>query len=113
MTLETYDPNLVLSGRSATQTVRLTFQQWEYTAVLEVSIGGTCTGLTVIESAIDAVFCGLSSDGRDIPYLIMTDTHGSELIAADDDDCEEEWLSTMLVKAEIVKVEADAPDVAD
>lgn len=112
MTLETYDPNLVLSGRSATQTVRLTFQQWEYTAVLEVAIGGTCTGLSVIESAIDAVFCDLPRGVHDVPYVTMSDKDGNEFIAEDDDDHEEEWLSAMLVKAEIVKAEADAPDVA-
>ena len=107
MTLETYDPNLVLSGRSATQTVRLTFQQWEYTVTEEVSVGGSCGGMSVMETALEYVYDRLPVDDHGYASLVMKDANQNELTVDDDDDGQYDWLRDMLVKVEIIKVELD------
>jgi len=92
-----YDPNLTNSGRMATQTVELTFQQWEYTATETTTVGGNCTGLDVIESAIENIEEELGYDDGEI---ILTNADGGTLV------CElwEEKLKDMLVCARIVAI---------
>jgi hypothetical protein len=92
-----YDPNLTNSGRMATQTVELTFQQWEYTATKTTTVGGNCTGLDVIESAIGNIEEEL---GYDAGEIILTNAAGDTL------GCElwENKLEDMLVCARIVSI---------
>lgn len=92
-----YDPNLTNSGRMATQTVELTFQQWEYTATKTTTVGGNCTGLDVIESAIGNIEEELGYDDGEI---ILTNAAGDTL------GCElwENKLEDMLVCARIVAI---------
>lgn len=102
-----YDPNMTLSGRMAKQTVRLTFQQWEYKVEMVEHVGGNCTGMTVIDCAIGNAYASLSND-RGVPYIILTDAGGNTLQCHDDEDKGEDWLKDMLVKAEIIAIEASA-----
>lgn len=81
----------------ATQTVELTFQQWEYTTTKTTTVGGNCTGLDVIESAIGNIEEEL---GYDDGELILTNAAGDTL------GCElwEHKLEDMLVCARIVAI---------
>ena len=100
-----YDPNMMLCGRTASQTVKLTFQQWEYTAEIEQVVGGNCTGLPVIDCAVCNAYDDLYMH-EDIPYIILTDSIGASLECVDEDCLGEDWLKGMLVKAEIISIEA-------
>lgn len=98
-----YDPNLTECGRMATQTVELTFQQWKYTATLTTTVRGNCTGLSVIESAIDHIEDDL---GYDEGEIILTNKAGDTI------GCElwENKLVDMLVCARIVAIEPTPED---
>ena len=110
-----YDPNLTCSGNMATQQVRLTFGLWNYRAIVEVSVGGNCTGLDVIDSAVGNAYDTLTQRGiygSDETYavIIMADptTPGSTLECGENDLCEqprgEDWLKYMLIGAEIISI---------
>lgn len=92
-----YDPNFTSSGRMATQTVELTFQTWEYSATKTTTVGGNCTGLSVIESAIGNIEDELGGDDGE---LILTNAAGEELGA----ELWENKLEDMLVCARIVAI---------
>lgn len=108
-----YDPNLTNSGRMAMQTVRLTFGIWEYRKEVEVTVGGNCTGLTVIDSAVESAYNKLDRRGifgcNDTYAVIYLDSEdGTEQMeCADDEDECEDWLKDMLIKAEIVSITPD------
>lgn len=51
-----FDPNLTLCGRTVNQEVRLTFAQWDYQLTETVTVGGNCTGIGVIEFAVERFF---------------------------------------------------------
>jgi len=106
-----YDPNLVLCGRRAVQTVRLTFGVWDYRAVMEVDVGGNCTGLTVIDCAVGIAYDQLeqrSIYGSDDTYAVITLAKAGEAEAdmecEDDEGHGEEWLKDMLIAAEITAI---------
>ena len=106
-----YDPNLTNSGRMAMQTVRLTFGVWEHRKEMEVQVGGNCTGLTVIDSAVESAYNELERlgiFGCNDTYAVLYLEHpesGDTLECADDEDKCEDWLKDMLIKAEIVSIE--------
>ena len=104
-----YDPNLTNSGRMAKQTVRLTFGMWEYRKTVETEVGGNCTGLTVIECAVDNVFESLPENHYGAPYLVMQSLKNPEdtLQCEDDEDHGDEWLKDMLISAEIIAIRPD------
>ncbi len=109
-----YDPNLTNSGRTAKQTVKLTFGMWEYRAERTVEVGGNCTGLTVIESAIYNAYEELPkiSDGMGskLPGIVLTRPGGTEedgLSCTDDEDEGDDWLKDMLIGAEIIAIRPD------
>lgn len=100
-----YDQNLVLCGRMARQTVRLTFGMWEYRKEEEVVVEGNCLGLEVIDSAVEAVYERLPEDRHGMKSLDMT-APCEDVLQCDDEEMQEEyWLKNMLVKAEIVSIE--------
>lgn len=88
------------------QRVRLIFGRWEYRAEFTVDVGGNCTGLSVIESAIDKVFSGLPDANPNVHYskLVLTDSSGNLLEIEDEDDMGEDWLQDLLLSAEITTV---------
>jgi len=102
-----YDPNLTCSGRMAKQKVQLTFQQWEYSTVVESTVGGNCTGLSVIDCAIANAYDALELDGQ-TPMIEMTNHEGNTLGCTDDEDRGDDFLKDMLVKAEIICIEPSA-----
>ena len=102
-----YDPNMTNSGRMAKQTVKMTFQQWGYTADMIEIVGGNCSGMDVIDCAVENAYESLQED-RGCPYIILTDAEGNTLQCEDDEDKGEYWLKEMLVKAEITAIEASA-----
>lgn len=104
MTLENYDPNLTSAGRRATQTVELTFKQWQYSATATVEVGGNCMGLSIIESALESAYDKLPTTSWDAAYIVMTDSEGNELTVEDLDERDYDWLNAMLVKAEITSI---------
>lgn len=105
-----YDPNMTNSGRMAKQTVRLTFAQWEYRKTVEVVVGGNCTGLTVIECAVDNLYDSLDETdfGSVQLELEAMDGSGDTLCCEDDEGHGEEWLKDMLISAEIVSIRPGA-----
>ena len=100
-----YDPNLTNSGRMADQTVELTFQQWEYTATRTTTVGGNCTGLSVIESAVDNIFDDLGGEDGEI---VLSKPNGDTLA------CElwENKLADMLVGARITAITPEKEEAA-
>lgn len=113
-----YDPNLTSCGRMAKQTVRLTFGIWEYRKTMDVVVGGNCSGMDVIDYAVElahdqleerSVYC--FEKGRDRPYSVIVLAHMSE--PDNTMECEDEefrgyvWLRRMLIAAEIVSIEPD------
>lgn len=106
-----YDPNYTLCGRMAKQTVRLTFGLWKYRTSMDVVVGGNCTGLSVIEYAVELAYEQLSS----VPFFNgdtggndeMSVIHIGNLQCMDDDLRGEEWLKDMLISAEIINIEPE------
>lgn len=102
-----YDPNLTNSGQMAKQRVRLTFAQWKYRTTREVVIGGNCTGLSVIDSAVETVLEDLEYteyEGREYSRITLEDGDGNTL-EYEDEDCRcDDWLKDMLIAAEIVEI---------
>lgn len=110
-----YDPNLTCSGNMATQQVRLTFGYWKYRAEIEVSVGGNCTGLTVIECAVTNAYNTLPQRGihrtdKTCAVIVMVDPAESDstLECSEGDGLDslrgEEWLKDMLIGAEITSI---------
>lgn len=109
MSVMNYDPNLVCSGRMAKQKIKLTFAQWGYRSEIDIEIGGNCTGLTVIESAVSSAYDKLPTmHSYKMPYLRMHDAEGNVLECADEDGDGEDWLSKMLIAAEIVSIKPES-----
>ncbi len=92
-----YDPNLTKCGRMAEQIVELTFQQWEYSATRTATVGGNCTGMSVIECAVDNLFDELGGEDGEI---ILSKPNGDTLSC----DLWEHKLADMLVGARIVAI---------
>jgi hypothetical protein len=112
-----YDPNLTLSGNMAKQTVRLIFGRWHYRAERIVQVGGNCTGLSVITSAVRQAFDALDFteyEGREYARITMLSAdETAELTCEDEDyDCDD-WLAEMLISAEIIEITADAGEDED
>lgn len=110
-----YDPNLTNSGRMAVQTVRLTFGVWEYRAVIEVAVGGNCTGLIVIDCAVENAYESLEQRGiyglEDTYAVINMPKIGAPeevLECGDDEQHGEDWLKNMLLSAEIISIKPRA-----
>lgn len=110
-----YDPNLTCSGNMAMQQVRLTFGYWQYRAEIEVSVGGNCTGLAVIDCAVGNAYRTLPQRGiygSDETYaeIVMVDPAkpDSTLECGEDSGGEvlrgEFWLKDMLIGAEITSI---------
>jgi len=104
-----YDPNLTLCGRMATQRVRLTFGSWQYRHSMEVNVGGNCTGLTVIKAAVEQAYVELPYTMRLgeglVAKMTLTDQEGDSLLCEDDELRGENWLTDMLVAAEIISIQ--------
>ena len=80
-----YDPNLVLCGRRAVQTVRLTFGVWDYRAVIEVEVGGDQRRLLVGQDMPFPEVAFHVGDEVDEP-LVAVDAAEDELALDDRDD---------------------------
>lgn len=107
-----YDPNLTYCGRRAKQRVRLTFGQWDYRKTIEVEVGGNCLGMTVIKSAVGIAYDQLEQRGiygTDETYaVVMLQKLGipeEQLECGDEENHGDEWLSDMLIAAEIISIE--------
>lgn len=99
-----YDPNMVLCGRMAKQTVRLTFGIWEYRCTKEVVVGGNCTGLQVIETAVESLYDKLPEDEWGVKFITM-ESEKENHENSDEEERGEEWLKDMLIAAEIITIE--------
>ena len=109
MAIMNYDPNLVFCGRMAKQTVRLTFGIWKYRKTVEVTIGGNCRGLNVIDAAVESYYDQLpdTEHASDCKRIFLQDENGSELESSDDEGEEEEFLKNMLISAEIIDIQPE------
>lgn len=108
-----FDPNLTMCGRFADQRVTLTFGLWEFRASITVTVGGNCTGLTVIESAIARALETLLDEHERYARIVMTNSAGDTLETDDEDDRGEEWLAKMLISAEIISIEPEKKPEAE
>lgn len=97
-----YDPNKFSLFHESTHKVKLIFGMWKYRAEVIKEVGGNCSGLSVINSAIDSVYEELPClKGTKIPFIMMTDEQGNTLECADEEDDGYEFLPSMLLCAEI------------
>lgn len=97
-----YDPNMVMSGNRAEQTIKLTFGDWEYRAEMKVVLRSNVRGADAIEFAIEEAFDQLYDNDAGFATLVMSDAEGNTL--TDDQGEDEEWLKDKLIKAEIVDI---------
>jgi len=102
-----YDPNLVLCGRMATQTVRLTFGQWEYRKTMEVTVDGNLQGLSVIEAAVENALDELLKGCVEDATIILVNEKGDELLC-ELDEIDDDCLRDMLISAEIIDIYSKA-----
>lgn len=66
-----------------------------------VEVMGNCSGLSVIETAIEFLYGALPRDADGYVHYIYGE-HEDTAAIYDDEDLGEEWLKKMLVKAEII-----------
>lgn len=114
MNIMNYDPNLTNSGRMADQLVKLTFAQWEYRVEMTATVGGNCTGLDVLRSAVGNVFDKLpyrTIGTHEITEIVLTNAAGDTLSCEDEDEKGEAWLADMLIKAEIVEIKSQQEEI--
>ena len=98
--MKNYDPN----NRFGKHLVELTFQQWEYKLTVEITVGGNCKGLSIIQYAVERFLDSQYREvGDDAEYitLIMTSDSGDQLETMLDVNDDEE-LKDMLVSARIL-----------
>ena len=121
MTLENYDPNVFQS--SARQTVKLTLMKWDYQAEVTIDMENNQQGLGAINHAVCRYAEMLEEqyedeNGRrfntedDELELVLNKNNGQDkLICTTEGKEAEDWLSEMVVKAEITELHsgADSP----
>lgn len=98
--MKNYDPN----NRFGNHLVELTFQQWEYKLTVEITVGGNCKGLSIIQYAVERFLDSQYREVGDDPEyitLIMTSDSGDQLETEIDVNDDEE-LKDMLVSARIL-----------
>jgi hypothetical protein len=77
--------------------------QWEYKAMFTQKVGGNCTGMAVIECAINNLFESLLPENDADPASVtLTNDAGDTVLSEDDCEREVEWLNAMVVSACIV-----------
>jgi hypothetical protein len=107
-----YNPNLVYCGRNTKQTVRCVFGLFEYRRIIETTVRGNCLGLDIIQGAIEHIYEDLPLE-RESSFLILGDAQGDIsnedncLLTSDDEGEESDWLSKMLISAEITDIVPD------
>jgi hypothetical protein len=112
-----YDTDLTCSGRMAKQSVRLTFGLWWYRAVLDVEVEGNCTGIVVINCAVDTAYSQLEQRSirmSDQTYAVLNMPSLKDpddiLESSEDDGGDrlrgEGWLKDLLISAEIIAISA-------
>lgn len=108
-----YDFNLTYSGRKVDQAVELEFASGKYRYKTTVNVGGNCTGLDVIETAVSNAYNALEKESNDISkeeysFLIMKDSEEKELLVEEGQGpglgSGDDWLKEMLVSARIVSM---------
>jgi hypothetical protein len=104
-----YDPNICRNF--ATHTVKLTFGQWTYRAEHTVKVGGNCSGLQVIKTAVNILYDKLPDNG-DGPEIRLTnllqDSSGKDAaLTVAQEDGDDEFLHNILIGAEIIALEPD------
>lgn len=92
-----YSPNI----RWGKQHVEIILKQWKYESRFVKQIGGNCTGMDVLDCALDDLYDDLA-DGRDVPEVILTAPDGETLSCMDEEGLGERWLKRMCVSLRIV-----------
>lgn len=100
VTVINFDPNMNYCGNMAMKTVRLTFGCWDYRLTVERTVGGNCSGLDNIETAIGSYY----DDVYDTGITLTRESDGETLLCEDDEDRGEDWLKDMLIAAEIIAI---------
>ena len=94
-----YAPDLNWS----TQVVRITYQQWDYIAEVDVTIHGNCHGMTILKAAVCRHAEQLFDEQGNYPVLILKrpalDGDGEDTLECDAD---EKDLEAMCVGVRIV-----------
>lgn len=108
-----YDFNLTYSGRKVDQVVELEFASGKYRYKTAVIVGGNCTGLDVIETAVSNAYDALEKEydfdsGEECAFLIMKDSEKNELLVEEAQGpgpgSGDDWLKEMLVSARIASM---------
>jgi len=109
-----YDPNLMLSGKMAKQTIVLKFQMWDYTKTVEHTVTGNIPGFLAIEGAVSAFYETLptvriltEAGFEDAVEIVLENPTGDTMTCEDGELEGEDWLKDMLVSAEIIAIEPE------
>lgn len=103
-----YDPNLT---PDTVQHVVLTLAMWEYRAELHVMVNGNLLGFDVMKHAVEAAYDDVADTseraGHPVPRVELVQpgtTPPEKMIVEDEDDRGANWLSELVIAAEIVSV---------
>jgi len=93
-----YSPN-TMWGK---QHVELVLMQWAYSFKIVIDVGGNCTGMSVLETAIGTLYNRLLPKDGGPAKVLLKDRKGNRLWCTDDEGRDDDWLKDMVVSARIV-----------
>lgn len=103
--MKAYDPNVSW----AVNTVEITYQQWDYTATVQVKLQGNCKGFDVLDGAIFSHSQDIYEQQGEEAVLILrraaADGDGEDTLETSPDGEDlERWLTEMCVGVKIIEV---------
>lgn len=111
-----FDPNFILSGRLAEQTVRFTLGMWEYRKTIEVKMNTNIGGIDLFTWALKKHLEDEMYDEGD-PYwatVTLSAENGDTLVCEfDGEGDEEDWLMGMVMSAELIGYSPTTKRVGD
>jgi len=110
-----FDPNFSLDGRTTIQKVRITFGKWKFRNTITIDVHSDYYGFDVFRAAIANIYDQLqakadesieANDRSHTATIALTNDIGEQLLCVNEDgDWEgEDWLSDMVVAAEIIAI---------
>ncbi len=89
--IKEYSPNT----RWGKQIVEIVLKQWAYSKTFTIEVGGNCTGMDVLECAIDILTDQLEGE-------VVLKSGKKTLLVEDEEERDEEWVKDMVVSIQIV-----------
>lgn len=92
-----YSPNI----RWGKQHVEIILKQWRYEARFVELVGGNCTGMDVLECALDNLYDRLA-ERSDPAEVMLLAPDGDTLLCVDDEHKSNDWLKAMCISLRII-----------